>query len=335
MTAFLPMESKFFKAVVHVFLFTLAFVRPDVASAQTKPWPHEKPIQMHIGQPAGYAPDLAARWLADALSKELGQAVVVINKPAAGGRHLMNDLRRMPADGYTISNVFWHQMATWPALFSGLEFNPAEDFSYLGLWSTGPQVLVTHPQSGINSWAEAVTKSKSERLPLQYGTYGATAPGTIYMAYAVKQPGANMEPVNFRGADGPLAVSRRDVSLLIGGVVDVLEHVKAGGMTPIAISGQSRSSVLPNVPTFAELGIKGLEAGIWSGLIAPPGLSSDITEKLNSALRRAVMRPEHLAKMMSASRLPMLSSSTEMQTQIRRDIELWSRVIREAGIKVQ
>jgi tripartite-type tricarboxylate transporter receptor subunit TctC len=303
--------------------------------AQSKPWPQERPIQLHVGQQAGYAPDIATRLLADALAKELGQTVVVINKPAAGGRNMMNDLRKMPADGYVFSNVFWHMMATWPALFSNLEFNPAEDFSYVGVWSGAPQVVVTHPQSGIANWQQAIQQSRTEKLPMQYGTYGVVSPGSIYMAYAVKQAGARMEPVNFRGADGPLAISRRDVPLLIGGAVDVMEQIKAGSMLPIAISGKERLAVLPNVPTFAELGVQGLEAGIWAGLIAPPGLPKDIAEKMNAAVRRAVMQPEHLAKMTAATRTPLFTPGPEMQAQIRREIEQWSRVIREAGIKVQ
>ncbi len=316
-------------------LCLITLLSPACVIAQNKPWPQEKPIQLFVGQHPGYAPDLAVRGLADVLSKELGQQVVVINKPAAAGRHMMNELRKMRPDGYAFSNVFWHMMATWPALFNNLEFNPAEDFSYVGIWSTGPQVLVTHPQSGITSWRDAVTKSKAQKLPMQYGTYGAVAPGAIYMAYAVKQGGANMEPVNFKGPDGVLAIKRRDVPMLVGGVLDVIEHVNAGGMAGLAISGGERLALLPNVPTFAELGIKGLEAGVWSGLIAPPGLPKDIAEKMNAAMRRAVMQAEHQAKMAGAARTPWLTSGTEMQQQIRSDIAQWSQVIKEAGIQVQ
>lgn len=306
-----------------------------LASAQSTPWPQEKPIQIWLGQPAGYAPDLTTRWFADALSKELGQSVIVVNKPQGNGRPMLNELRKTAPDGYTFGNVFWTMMATWPTLFPNLEFNPAQDFTHLGIWASGPQVIATYPGSGVTSWKDAVTQSKNGSKPLQYGTYGAVSPGAIYMAYAAKQTGAVMEPVNFRGADGPLALIRKDVPLLIGGVADVLEQVKAGAIVPIAISTRERWAQWPQVPTFAEVGVQGLDEGIWAGLVAAPGVPADIAEKMNAAMRRAIANPELIAKNNATARVAMPTSGAEMKARIQRDMDRWGRVIRDAGIKVQ
>jgi tripartite-type tricarboxylate transporter receptor subunit TctC len=308
----------------------------EIAFAQSaKPWPSDRPIQIHVGQQAGYAPDLVSRWLGEALSKELGQNVVIINKPVGGGRPMMNELKRATPDGYVFANVFWHMTSAWPALFSNLEFNPAEDFSYIGTWMTGPQMVVTYPGSGITDLKHALEDSKKQPKPVQYGTYGATSPGAIYMAYATSQTKANMESVHFKAGDAVVAMSRKDVPLLIGGVIDVQEQIKAGALVPLAVSGRERLSAYPSVPTFAELGVKGLEAGVWTGLIGPPGLPKDIVDKMNAALRRAVAHPELRTKLESTSRFVWVTSPKEMQDHIRAEIPIWSKTIKDAGIKIQ
>jgi tripartite-type tricarboxylate transporter receptor subunit TctC len=332
MSSFLRIRELSIAAAVLALTVTNA---SNTAAQTAKPWPSDRPIQIHVGQQAGYAPDLVSRWLGEALSKELGQNVVIINKPVGGGRPMMNELKRATPDGYVFANVFWHMTSTWPALFSNLEFNPAEDFSYIGTWMTGPQMVVTYPGSGITNLTHALEDSKKQPKPVQYGTYGATSPGAIYMAYAVSQTKANMEPVNFKAADAVVAMARKDVPLLIGGVIDVQEQIKAGALVPLAVSGRERLSAYPSVPTFAELGVKGLEAGVWTGLIGPPGLPKDIVDKMNAALRRAVAQPELRAKLESTSRLVWLTSPQEMQDHIRAEIPLWSKTIKDAGIKIQ
>ena len=300
-----------------------------------KPWPTERPIQMHIGQQAGYAPDLVSRWLAEALSKELGQTVVVINKPSGGGRAMMNDLKRAAPDGYVFSNVFWHMTSAWPALFENLEFNPAEDFSYLGTWMTSRQMVVTYPGSGISDFKQAIELSKKQTKSLQYGTQGVTAPGAIYMALVVAQTKANFESVPFKGSDAMLSIIRKDVPLLIGGLIDAQEYIKAGTAVPLAVSGSTRLASYPDVPTLAELGIRGVEAGVWSGLIGPPGLPQDIVDKMNAALRRALAQPELRSKLDATARDVWLTSPREMQAQIRAEIPMWTKIIKDAGLKIQ
>lgn len=332
MSSFLRIKHLSIAAAVLAFTVTNA---SNTAAQSAKPWPSDRPIQIHVGQQAGYAPDLVSRWLGEALSKELGQNVVIINKPVGAGRPMMNELKRATPDGYVFANVFWHMTSTWPALFSNLEFNPAEDFSYIGMWTTGPQMVVTYPGSGITEFKQLLEDSRKQSKPVQYGTYGATSPGAIYMAYAVSQTKTRMEPVNFKGADALVAMLRKEVSTLIGGVSDVQEQLKAGMLVPLAVSGRERLSAYPSVPTFAELGVKGLEAGVWAGLIGPPGVPKDIVDKMNAALRKAVAQPELKAKLESTSRFVWITSPQEMQDHIRAEIPVWSKTIKDAGIKVQ
>jgi tripartite-type tricarboxylate transporter receptor subunit TctC len=310
----------------------IAFTPTTVA--QSKPWPTERPIQIHIGQAAGFAPDILTRWLAEALSAELGQSVVVINKASAGGRPMLNELRRTAPDGYTFAHVFWHMTSTWPALFSDLEFNPAEDFAHVGTFVKGPQAIVSSPSSGIKSVNDLMTQAPKTKPAMQYGTDGATSPGTIFMSLISAEKNMGLEMVPFKPQDAVPTLLRGDVPVLIGGVMDVAEQVKSGAAIPLAVTGTERLAMWPNVPTLSEFGIKHLDAGVWSGMLAPKGTPPEILNRMNDAMRKIANSPSMKSKFDATGRTAWVTGPEQMQNVIREEIPLWSGIIKRAGLKI-
>jgi tripartite-type tricarboxylate transporter receptor subunit TctC len=314
-------------------LFCIAGLAPAFLRAQGTAWPLAKPIRMLVGQPAGYAPDITSRQLAEALSTELKQTIVVENKPGGGGALMMRALRDAAPDGYTLGSVFWNQMTVAPSLVKQIDYNPAEDFAHVGIWSTGAQLLVAHPASGIRSVADLVARARTATPAMNWASHGNGSPGHIFMTLLLDRAGLAMNHVPFPGSQAVTAAVAGEVPVAITGVVDSAGFVRNGQLVALAVTGPKRLPLMPQVPTLTESGHPGVEYGVWTGLIAPKGTPPDLVQRLNAALRAVAEQPGLRQKREAAGALIQVGSPAEMQIRVREEVVFWRGVVQRAGIK--
>ena len=309
--------------------FTGASLAEDAA------WPQQRPIRMLVGMPAGYSPDIVTRQLADELSKELRQTIVVDNKPGGGGALMMRALRAAPADGYTIASVFWNQMSVAPSLFKQLGYDPVEDFTHVGIWMDGAQILVAHPASGIGSVAQLVAKARAANPPLLYASMGVSAPSHLLASLMLEGGAFTMEHVPFSGQKAVQAVATGEVPVAMMGVADALPLVRAGRLVPLAVTGSRRVPALPEVPTLVQAGIPGVTHKVWAGLLAPLGTPAEVITRLNQAMVKVAANPQFRARMEEVGRNVDVASPAQMRDTVREEIPFWREVVRRAGINAE
>ena len=305
------------------------------ASAQEATWPGARPIRLLVGQPAGYSPDIVSRQLAEALAQELKQQIVVENRPGAGSALMMRALHNAAPDGYTLGSVFWNQMTVSPVLIKQVDYDPAEDFTHVGLWMQGAQILVAHPASGVGSVAELQARARTAPRPPLYGSMGVASPSHVYMALLLERAGLRMDHVPFAGQKAVLAVVSGDVPVAMVGVGDALPMIRSGQVRALAVTGTQRVPALPEVPTLTQAGVAGVEFAVWAGVLAPKGTPVEVVERLNQAIAKVVQRPEFKSRLEETGRQIQVSTPAQMQQRVRDEMPVWRALIQRLGLSVE
>lgn len=299
----------------------------EQAEAQEAP----RPLRILVGAAPGSVMDVAARQIAQALTAQALQPVVVDNRPSAGGIQALDLLRQSPADGLTVSLVHAMQLTAAPSLFANLPYDTQSDFAPIGILFSGPQLLVVHPSLGVTSWGELIRLLKSEPGRVRFSSPGNGTPGHVAMEQILFAAGVSAQHIPYRGPAATSAVLSGEVELTLEGVMPLLPFVKEGRLRPLALGGPRRVPVLPDVPTFDEVGIRGIGA-VWVGAVAPRGTPDAIVRKLNSMLATAVQTPSLRTAFESTGRIVEPGTPEAMAAAIRADIPLWRDVIRRARI---
>ena len=322
---------------------TTALALPAAALAQDA-WP-SKPIKLISPFPAGGTSDVMARLAAEALSKELGQQVVVENIGGAGGTiGTLRAVKQMPADGYTIIQTGVGQNAVAHGLNPALGYDSVKDFIHLAQVNSGPNVLVVHPAQPFKTFAELISYVRANPGKLNYG-YTHAASGHMAMELLKVRggectkvqkdcKGLFMVGIPYRGG-GPM------MSDLLGGQIPLmfinqdvaLPHVKAGKLRPLAVSSLQRNPLYPDVPTVAESGFAGFQALSWSGLSLAKGTPQPIVDKLDAALRKIMTSAEIKQRLETVGFVVPPAGAPHYAQFVQQEIELWTRVIKTAGIK--
>ncbi|MBU3590442.1 tripartite tricarboxylate transporter substrate binding protein [Polynucleobacter sp. 78F-HAINBA] len=303
------------------------------ANANAQEWP-SKPIRWIVPFPPGGAMDVIARALADKSSKSLGQAIIVENKPGAGGNIGAELVARSDADGYTmiITSI---GMATNKFLYPKLPYDPVKDFSPVSLVAVVPNVLVTNAtQPNVKTVSDVIANAKAQPGRL---TYASAGNGTsIHLAGEVFTSLAkiDMQHIPYKGS-GPA------VTDLIGGQVNYMfdsitsakPHIASGKIRAIGLTTTKRSKSLPGVPTIAESGLPGYDVTPWFAVFVPSGTPAPIIKKLNKALVSSLESPEIKEKFENIGAEPVGSSPEETAKYLNKEIERWGKVISTNGIK--
>jgi tripartite-type tricarboxylate transporter receptor subunit TctC len=318
------------KLVVRILVAVLTVGAANPLLAQTA-YP-SKPIKLVVGFPPGSFGDIVARIVAPKLGDGLGQAVVVENKPGAGGSIGADFVVRSSPDGYTLLLLGANDTSN-VSLYK-LSFNVARDLVPIALIAESPGLLVAHP-SGPSSVAELVAAAKADPAKIPYAS---SSPGSIAHLWGelfALETGAKLTHIPYKGA------AAATVDLLAGRVTVqftpasvVMSHVKAGKLKALATIGRKRLEALPDVPTIAELGIGGFDAALWVGLSAPAGTPEAVIERLNRETVRVLGLPELKTQFAAQSVNPLPSTSEQYGALIRQDMEKWAKVIRTAGVKL-
>ena len=293
------------------------------------------PLRLLVGSTAGGIPDVLNRELAQALAVALERPVVVENKPSAGGVLALSELKRSVPDGNTVAAVFWAQLSVTPGLMPALPYRPLEDFEFMGTWISGPQVLVARADAPYRSIAELVDQARRSEPPLQFASPGMVSPGHVFGELFKQVTQVPLQHVPYRGAAAVTGVLRGDVSLLVTGVEQVLPHVQAGVLRPLAVFSNRQVPALPEVPTSAALGLVGLDRPVWHGFLAPKGTPTAFVERFGAALRSVVETPAFRRAHEAVGRVIDLTTPAQMRDRVAREMPEWAEIVRKAGITMQ
>jgi tripartite-type tricarboxylate transporter receptor subunit TctC len=315
-----------------ILIFLLYLCATNANAQESYP---NKPIRLYVGFAPGGGTDIAARIIAPYLSKELGQPVVIENKPGVGGNIATEIISKSPPDGYLIMLSSVGPLAYSPHIFK-LGYDPLKDLTPIGLGVTSGNALIINPQQlKAKTLAEFVAIAEKTPGGVAYGSSGAGSGGHLAGELFAATAKINLVHIAYRGG-GPA------INDLLGGTVPSLfatiitakQLIESGKVTALAVTSHSRSKALPNVPTIAELGYPGYEAANWYAFIAPPKTPAAIVSKLNIAINKALRDPQIKERLLLQGLDPTPSSPEEMASYLKKEYTLWGGVIAKAGIKI-
>jgi tripartite-type tricarboxylate transporter receptor subunit TctC len=295
-----------------------------------------KPITMYVGFAAGSATDIVGRVIGQKLSKQMGQPVVVHNLAGAASTIATETVTRAAPDGYTIMTVSG-AIAIGPAIYPSLKFDVEKDLTSIGIIGYLPTALLVNDALPVKSFSDFVEHAKKQPGRLNYGSSGIG--GSTHMAAELlsQATGIKMTHVPYKGnAPAGTAVMAGEIEVLIDTVLLASQSVKTNRVRALAVTGQSRSEVLPEVPTFAEVGLPGYDASIFFGVMGPAKTPRAIVERLNRELNEALKDPEVQSTLATSGGLRLAGGSPEEMTRlVSEEVAKWKRVSKEAGIKAE
>jgi tripartite-type tricarboxylate transporter receptor subunit TctC len=266
------------------------FLALMASSLWAQSWPN-KPVRMIIAFPPGGPTDLVSRVLAQRLSEQLGQQVIVDNKPGAGGNLAAELAARATPDGYTI---FYNTSAIviGPALYGKVNYDTLKDFAPVALTASVPMVLVVNPQLPARSVKEFLDLAKSRPGALNYSSSGTGTITHLASAMMSTQTGVQTQHIPYKGsAPGLVDLAAGQTQFMIDTINTVLPYVRDNRLRGLAVTSIKRSSLLPDLPTLAESGMPGFDAAAWQGIVVPTGTPADIIQKLNTEVNKALAHP--------------------------------------------
>jgi tripartite-type tricarboxylate transporter receptor subunit TctC len=319
---------------LRLFLLCISILASSPACAQ---WP-QKPVRIVVAAPGGSSVDIVARLITAQLRTRLGQAIIVDNKPGAGGTLAAAEVAKSAADGYTLYLGFNGPLANAPSLYSRLAYDPQRDFTPVILTGSQPNLLAVAANVPANSLQELVVLANSQPGKLTYASVGNGSASHLGMELLKKQAGVDLLHVPFNG--GPpavLAVAAGDVQVIFSAPSNLMAQVKAGKMKALAVTSLKRFAPLPNVPTVAESGLAGLaqfEAIAWNGLLAPVGTPKEIIVRLNREIGEVLAMPELKRKLFDAGIDAGGGTPESFGQLIKAESRKWGEVIKATGAKV-
>lgn len=301
--------------------------------AQAQPAYPNKPIVLIVpSTPAGVL-DAVARILANGLTQQLGQQVIIDNKPGAGGNIGAEAAAKAPADGYTLFIGFNATHGANPALFGKLAYDPVKDFAPVSLLAAVPNIISVNPSTSVHSLAELVALAKAKQL-----SYASSGNGTsTHLAAELFKARADIDimHVPYRGSAPAVAdVVAGHVPVIVDSVVSSVSQVKAGKLRGLATTSPRRLAVLPDLPTVAESGFPGFESTAWLGVLAPAGTPSEIVNQLNAHVLKVMSLPATHERMAKLGAEITTSTPDQFAAHIKSEIAKLGKVIRDAKIKV-
>jgi tripartite-type tricarboxylate transporter receptor subunit TctC len=302
------------------------------AAAQGFP---SKPLRMVVPFPAGGPTDIVARPLALLLGQALQQQIVVDNRGGAGGSIGADAVAKAPPDGYTLLMGTVGTQAINATLYKKLSYNPAKDFTAIGLVASAPVAVVVNAQAPYASVAELVSAAKKAPGTIAFGSAGNGTPGHLTGELFAKAAGVELKHVPYRGsAPAVTDLIGGQIPLMFDPVQSVLPHVRAGRLRALAVSSRDRSPVLPQVPTLAESGLRGFDAEAWWAVLAPANLPAPETARLRSEVDRIVRSDAFREKLGNLGVSPSVPPA-DLDGFLRAELAKWGKAVRDSGAIVE
>ncbi len=296
-------------------------------------YPSEKPIKMVVGFTPGGAADKLARPVADRMAKFLGQTIVMEYKPGVAGGIALELVARSPADGYTIHLTSQGPMTFGPSLRKA-NFDPLNDFTPIGMVSSGGSLIAVLPTSAAKDVKSFIALARFNPAQWSYGTSGIGGSGHLAAEQFKLVTGLQIAHVPYKGGAGALTdLLGGHIPILFSSIGSIATNVEAGQVKALAVSSLTRSSLFPNVPTIAESGFPGFDSPVWFGVVAPAGLTANVTSKLVAALNAAMGDPEVLRIIRQDGYEPLKMTPEQMKAAIQTELKQWAELINRTGMK--
>ncbi len=301
------------------------------SEAQTYP---ARPVRLVVGFSAGGATDLSARFIAQKLSETLGQQVVVENRPGAASTLASELVARSAPDGYTMLHA--NATVAMPSLFAKLSFDVRKDLVPVSLVGYGPLVIVAHPSLPVKTIKELVALARRKPGMLNYGSAGVGSMTHLGMALLISMTKVDMVHIPYKGSSqAAVGIITGEAQLIFSAPAAVIPQLKEGRLRAIAVSGTTRSIVLPDVPTIAESGLAGYDATSWYGFLAPAGTPRAAIAKLGEETAKALTAADLKERLLGQGVEPARGGVDEFTVFLNAEILKWAQVIKAAGIPPQ
>lgn len=306
---------------------------PSAGSAENFP---SKPIKLIVPFPAGGPADAIARLIAEKTASSLGQPVVIDNRGGAGGAVGTAAVAKAEPDGYTIGISTAGALAISPSLQDTLAYAPLKDLTPLTLAARVPELLVTAKDVPAANLSELIALAKAKPGTLNFASSGPGSMPHLAGEMFKRHAGIDIAHVPYRGAAPAVNdLIGGHVQMMFMDVAVLLPHVQSGAAKAMAVGSKERISILPGLPTTAELGFPKVEADNWYGMIAPVGLPRDVAATLHAAIIAALHSPDVKAKLAEQGAIAVGNSPEQFAAYLKSEIEKWADVVRTAGLKAR
>jgi tripartite-type tricarboxylate transporter receptor subunit TctC len=317
-----------------VLAIAAAAFAPALAFAQAD-FPN-KPIRMVVTFPPGGSADAVVRMIVPRLNERLGQQVVVDNRPGAGGNIGLTVVAKAPADGYTLGVGAAGALAANSSLYAQMPFDPLKDLVPVSMLAAIPFVIVGHPAVPARTQRELIALAKAQpgKLSIAHGGNGTAM--HLSAALFAQMADIKLVEVPYKGS-GPAAldVLGNQVPLAVVDLPSALQHIKAGKLTAYAVTSPQRLPMLPDVPTASEAGLAGYDSTGWFGVVAPAGTPPAVVARMNAEIVAALGDEAIKSSMRNLGVEPAPGKPEAFDAYIRSETGKWSRVIKQAGIKIE
>jgi tripartite-type tricarboxylate transporter receptor subunit TctC len=298
--------------------------------ALAQDWPKGHTVHIVVGFAPASTTDLVARLVAPKLSEAIGQSVIVENKPGAGGNLGAQQVKRAAADGYTLflTSVAY---AVNPSLYANAGYDPFTDFVPIILGPSTPNIITVNPALPAKNLQELVALARKEKL--SYASSGVGTTTHLSMERIKMATGIEITHVPYQPAQAVGAAVAGHTQISSTSMPPAVTHVRAGRVRPIAVTSAERSPALPEVPTVNEQGFTGFDDLTWTGFFAPAGIASELANRLNSEINRALSAPDVQEKLAQLGLEWKANTAGEFAAFLRSEVGKWSKAVRESGAR--
>lgn len=324
------MTSLALKATTRI-LFGIGLLASATASFAAYP---DRPIKLIVPYAPGGTTDLVARVVAPKLGEVLGQSVVILNKPGAGGAIGSAAATREPADGYTLVMAVESSHAVNPSVQKSPLYDPVKDFSPISNLANVLGVLDVRADSDIKSFPQLVEALKADPNRFSFGSSGNGGYSHLFGELFLSATGTKMLHVPYKGL-GPALIDllAGQIQVVFDNLPSSSSQIQSGNIRALAVTAPERISSMPNVPTYAELGYPELNTPSWFGLAAPAKVPEEVLETLNQAIRKVLADPEVAAAIEQQGAVPHYTTRAEFAAMIQQSNEIWSKVVQDIGFE--
>ena len=312
----------------------LAFLAASMPlAAQAQAWP-VKPVKIIVPAQPGGGLDLVGRTVAEQLGRVIDQSFVVENVAGGGGQIACQTVARAAPDGYTLMVGYVATHGTNPAVRK-VPYDAVKDFTAIAMVGGTPNILVTANVLPVTDMKSLVAYAKANSAKMNYASAGIGSLGHLVMEQFRADAGFDAVAAHYRGiGPGIVDILSGQAMMMMPGLAAALPHIKAGKMRPVAVTGLKRHPLVPEVPTFAELGFKGYDGVQWYGIVGPAKLPADVTKRLNGEINKALATPALQQRLSAEALEPMPMAPEQFSKFIQAEIARWAKVAADRKISL-
>lgn len=303
---------------------TVTFAQPNYPS---------KPVRVIVSWAPGGAADLTARVVGQKLGEQLGQQLVIDNRAGASGAIGTDLAARSAPDGYTLLVGGVTELVLNPQIVK-VPYDVVRDFAAVSSLAFGYYVMVTHPSLPAKSVNALIALAKARPGEINYASGGNGTNLSLVAELFKTTAGINMTHIPYKGG-GPagIAVIAGESQVMFAGISSVIPYVQTNRLAALAVTGPKRSTLMPNAPTFAESGLRGMDVGLWFGLLAPAAMPREIVARLNAEVIKLAASPDYRAQLEKLGFEPFATSPEKFSAFMKTELDIWGKVIKAANVK--